>query len=306
MVGIEQTALITGVVVLVGGFLYAAVADLREREVSDSLWQALGLAGFVLGVVAISPGGALPVALWIVVAALTLEHMFAWDERIGPRLGRHADVIELIAYVLVVVVIAGAVLRNGVGPTAVPVGAVAVLVSVVFARVLFEVGVLYGGADAKALMIAALLVPIFPSPLLVPSGPLSAVPSFLPFSLDLLTNAALLSVIVPLGLAVRNLIRGEFSFPGGFTGYLLPVEELPRRFVWVRDPAFRPEPDDVDEVDTSDEDHRRRVRIAQELTDRGVRRVWVTPQIPFLVLMAAGAITALLAGNLVIDLVSWL
>jgi prepilin signal peptidase PulO-like enzyme (type II secretory pathway) len=35
-----------------------------------------------------------------------------------------------------------------------------------------------------------------------------------------------------------------------------------------------------------------------------VSRVWVTPQLPFLVLMAAGTFTGLLAGNLLLDLFS--
>jgi prepilin signal peptidase PulO-like enzyme (type II secretory pathway) len=57
-------------------------------------------------------------------------------------------------------------------------------------------------------------------------------------------------------------------------------------------------------AETSEDDRRERVKAAQELEASGVTRVWVTPQIPFLVLMAAGAVVALLAGNLVLDLLA--
>ena len=304
MVGLAETALAAGVAALVLGFLYAAASDLRDREVSDRLWQLLGVVGLVLGAVAVSPGGLLPEALWVAVAALTLEHMFSWDERLGERGAVYADLIEFGAYLVVGLVVVLAVVRWGVGASAVPFAVVAVLATVIFARVLFEVGILYGGADAKALMIAGLLVPTFPAPLLMGNGGPLSVPSFLPFAIDLLMNAALLSVVVPVAVAVRNARDGRFEFPRGFTGYSIPVRELPRRFVWVRDPAYPAAREEEAEIETSREDHALRVKIAEALSARGVDRVWVTPQIPFLVLMAAGAIAALLAGNLVVDLIA--
>jgi archaeal preflagellin peptidase FlaK len=306
VVGLGDGLLDAGVALLLAGFAYAAVSDLREREVTDRLWQVLGVAGFLLGGVAVAPGGVVPIAVWVLVAALTLEHMFAWDERLGGRVERYADLIEVVAYTAVVAVVAVVALRAGVGPSGVPISAIAVLVTVVFARVLFEAGVLYGGADAKALMIAGLLVPLYPSPWLVPSpGPIS-VPAILPFAIDLLMNAAVLSLFVPLSIGVRNAVRGDLELFRGFTGYYLPVSELPRRFVWVRDPAAGPAAEDEESVETSEEDRTRRAAIAEKLTAAGVSRVWVTPQLPFLVLMAAGAVAALLAGNLVVDLIQLL
>jgi archaeal preflagellin peptidase FlaK len=302
VVGLEAGLLDVGVVLLLAGFAYAAVSDLKDREVNDRLWQILGVAGLVVGAAAVAPGGALPLALWFAVAALTLEHMFAWDERLGGRIERYADLIELVAYggIVALVVVAGA--RVGVGPSGVPLAVIAVLSTVVFARILFEAGVLYGGADAKALMISGLLVPLFPSPWWGPATTPFSVTAFLPFSVDLLMNAALISVVIPFVLAVRNAARGQFRFPGGFTGYSLPVSELPLRYVWVRDPAAGTVAEEDEKVETSEEDRERRAKLAATLTARGVTRVWVTPQVPFLVLMAAGAVTALLAGNLVVDL----
>jgi len=290
-----------GALVLVGGLLYAAVADLRTREVSDRLWQVVGSIGAVVGGALVAPGGLLPLALWAVAAALALEHLFPWDDALGERHAAQVPVLEVVAYVGALVAVGTCAARGGVGPSSVPIEVIALVVTVVLARALFELGVLYGGADAKALIVSGVLVPTFATPLLTAPAADLLLLHVLPFSLTLLTDAALLSVVVPLTLAVRNIVRGEFTFPRGFTSYTLDVAQLPHRFVWVRDHALG-EDTLVDDVETSADDTRRRVEIARKLEAQGVRRVWVTPQLPFLVLLAAGTIAGLLVGNLLLDL----
>jgi len=304
VLGLSEGIQATEVVLLVGGLGYAAVADWRSREVTDRLWQVLGVIGFALGAVVVGAGGAFPLVLWGVVGVLALEHMFPWDEGLGPRVGRYADLLELAAYGVVVVLVGWAAVRAGVSDSAVPLSVIALLATILFARALFETSVLYGGADAKALMIAGLLVPLFPSPVWSPSGALVPFTSVVPFSVDLLMNAALFSVGIPIAIAIRNLRHGEFRGVRGFLGYLLPVRELPRRYVWVRDPTFGDARNEEAEIETSEEDRQRRVEIARDLSARGVEQVWVTPQIPYLVPMAFGAVAALLAGNLVVDLIT--
>lgn len=297
MFGLGQEVLAAQVVLLVGGFVYAAVADWREREVTDRLWQVLGVSGVVLGGVIIAPGGATALALWLVVGAFALEHMFPWS--LGARFERYEDLLDLAIYVVVILIVVGSIARVGVGPSAVPYAVVAVVASVVFARALFEAGILYGGADAKALMIAGVLIPLFPNPLLVPSPSSLTVTAIFPFSVNLLMDAALLSVAIPLGILVLNVSRGEIHGLRTFTGYRIPVRELPHRYVWLRDPMFGDARAEEDAIETTEQDRERREKIARELTERGVERVWVTPQIPYLVLLAAGAVAALLVGNLV-------
>jgi archaeal preflagellin peptidase FlaK len=289
----------------VAGLGYAAVVDWREREVTDRLWQVMGLLGVILGGIAVGPGGPVPLALWLLVGAFVLQHLFAWDDALGPSLDRFADVIEGVAYLGVILVVVLVAFRVGIGPDAVPLPVLAVLVTVLFARGLFELGVLYGGADAKALMIAGVVLPLFATPLLPQAPAVATLLAVLPFSVNLLMDAAILSIAIPIAIGLRNASRGEFQFPRGFSGYMLPVRELPHQFVWLKDPAVGREGSERD-AETSEDDRRERVRIAGELEARGIDRVWVTPQIPFLVLMAAGAVSALLAGNFVLDLLSWL
>jgi preflagellin peptidase FlaK len=263
----------------------------------------LGIAGFALGFVVVVPGGLLPVLLWLLVGAFVLQHLFAWDVRMGPRWERYADLLEMVVYVVVIVVVVVALFRVGLGPSGVPVSVAAVLVSVLFARGLFEAGILFGGADAKALMIAGLLVPMFPNPLLAPPASIAPITQVLPFSLNVLMNSALFSVAVPLAIAVRNARTGELHGLAGFVGYSIPVEELPRRYVWVHDPMFGPGREEEKSIETSEDDRKRREALAKELSSRGVSRIWVTPQVPFLVVMACGVVGALLAGNVLFDLI---
>jgi len=299
---LSEALLVTEVALLLAGLGYASFTDLKTREVPDPLWQGLGLAALGLGGVAIAPGGAVPLALWLLVGLLTLQHMFAWDVRLGDAVERYADLLELAFYVATIVLVALAAIHYGLGPSAVPYAVLALLATVVFARGLFELGILFGGADAKALMVAGFLVPVLSAPLYVPNAASAALNAWLPFAVNLLMDAALASIAIPIALAVRNVGRREFSFPRGFTGYSLPVEELPSRFVWVRDPAV-PSRDRAEEgIETSEDDQRHRASMAADLRARQIRRVWVTPQIPFVVVMAVGALLALLAGNLLLDL----
>lgn len=302
MTGLADSTLAAGAIVLVAGFAYAAWADLKEREVTDALWQVLGILGFGIGLVATAPGGVLPTVLWVVVGLFVIQHLFAWDTHLGPTGERYADLIEIVLYIVVVVIVGVAYAIVGIGPSAVPVSVVAVLVTVLLARGLFEAGILFGGADAKALMIAGFLVPMFPDPLIAPAASVAPVTTILPFGVTVLMNAALFSVVVPLAIAIRNLARGEFHGLSSFIGYTIPVDELPQKYVWVRDPMFGEAREEEETIETSEDDRQRRAAIAEELRAKGVQRVWVTPQIPFLVILGAGVVTGLLFGNVLFDL----
>lgn len=279
---------------------YAAYRDVRSREVDDSVWLVLAVVGAGLQLVVRFGDGAVPFVLWVLVAGFVLEHIVPWDVRLERLHPSFPGIVEAVLYggVGVALVVAG--LTVGLGPSDLPLGVVAVYVMVLVARALFEFGILYGGADAKAIMVAALVLPLDPTPVLgVPTaaGPILAV---YPFALTLLMDAALLAVVVPVALAARNLAAGTFDLRHGFTSFRLAVAELPRRFVWLRDPTWsRTEEADVE---TSEEDAQLRGRQAHELEARGVREVWVTPQLPFILFLWAGAVAAVVVGNLLFDL----
>ncbi|MCI4351332.1 MAG: prepilin peptidase [Thermoplasmata archaeon] len=288
-----------GIAATLVGLSYAAWSDWKTREVSDHLWEIMAAIGAVTGFFAFGTTGPVAAVLWVVASLFVVQHLVPWDvpvERLG---GWVPGVVELGFYLGTFLVLAAAFLRFGLGPEGVPVAVVAVYASVVLARVMFEVGLLYGGADAKALMVAGLLVPLDAAPLVALPTTASTVLAIYPFALTLIMNAALLSLAIPIGIALRNVRAGDFEFPRGFVGYRIPVEQLPEKFVWLRDPTFRRE---SEAAETSGEDRKIRERQARDLVSAGVKETWVTPQLPFVVLIAAGGLAAVLAGNLLFDL----
>lgn len=286
---------------LVIGLGYAAWEDWRTREVRDGLWQGLALLGLVLGAVDLAPSGPVALGTWLLVGLFMVQHLVGWDAPIGRRWPELPFWLEVAMYAGVLVIVAALVLSRGLGGGGVPFPVLALLATVLLARGLFEVGVLYGGADAKALMVAGILVPVFTDPLLPLPANARLFLDIYPYSVNLLMDAALLSLAVPVALALLNLRAHRFRFTTGFTCYPLPTERLSQEFVWLKEPAL-PSPDPEPETSEQDLDLRRRQQA--ELTARGVREVLVTPQLPFVVLLAVGAVVALLAGNLLFDLVA--
>ncbi|WP_410766169.1 prepilin peptidase [Haloferax sp. DFSO60] len=84
----------------------------------------------------------------------------------------------------------------------------------------------FGGADAKALMVFAILLPTFPSYTLGETVlPLTRTTLGV-FSMTILTNTVILGLGYPLMLAARNLTEGEFEFPISFVGRKVSVPSL--------------------------------------------------------------------------------
>ncbi len=293
------------VAVLLVGLGIGAIADWRAREVTDHLWQAMATLGVALGAIALAPEGLRTVALWLVVGALALEQLFPWDLALEPVNERLPDLLELGAFLAVGLLLAAAAFGAGVGPGGIPTAVAAGFAGIVLARVLFELRVLYGGADAKALIATAVIVPVLTVAVLPLPGTAGTILALYPFPLTLLMDAALMALAAPIALAVRNARRGEFRGLRGFTTYSIPVSELPDHFAWLKEPA----PTDAEaeeEPETTEEDRALRERQRDRLLAEHVDRAWVSPQIPFLVLLFAGGILAVIAGNLIFDLVALL
>jgi archaeal preflagellin peptidase FlaK len=291
------------VVVLLGGLGLAAYQDWRIREVGDGVWQGMGLIGAAVGFIEFW-GNPLALVLWALVSLWALEHLFPWDAPIERYSERLPGWIELGVYIGVLAALIVSGVEFGVGGTGVPLAIIGVAGAILLARGLFEIGVLYGGADAKALMIAGLLLPLDPTPLWSPPIA-SALLEYYPFALTVLIDAALFAVVVPIAIAVRNVSAHEFTFPRGFTGYTIPVAELPNRFVWIKDPTFSGSTSEEEaEPQTTEEDRALRQRQADELVKQGVKRVWVTPQLPFILWILSGTLAALVAGNLIFDILT--
>jgi preflagellin peptidase FlaK len=87
----------------------------------------------------------------------------------------------------------------------------------------------FGGADAKAFMLVAVLFPVYPTYYL-PGAALPLEPSLVGvFSLTILSNTVLAGVVYPLGVAVGNLARGRFAW-AMFLGKPVAVDRIPAAY----------------------------------------------------------------------------
>ena len=157
----------------------------------------------------------------------------------------------------------------------------------------FQMRLLFGGADAKALMALAILVPIQPH---IGDFPLWL--SFLPGSWTIFANATILFLFIPLSLFVYNIAKGNLRFPHSFMGYVISVEKAKQTFVWPmekikdgkRKLVYMPKNFDIEEELAEFEKH-------------GITDIWVTPKIPFMIPLLAGFLVSFILGDILLQIV---
>lgn len=165
----------------------------------------------------------------------------------------------------------------------------------VFAAVVYGLwwlGLIAGGADAKALMALALLVPF---PIRFTEGvPLLASP--MPGSFAVLANSLVAFLVIPLALLLWNAAHGNLRFPHLLLGVKREARDVRRGHSWP--------------MEVVDAEGRRSTRLfasrmaegeVDEAFERvqalGAERVWVTPKIPFMLPLLAGFVLAFTAGD---------
>ena len=154
--------------------------------------------------------------------------------------------------------------------------------------VMYQLGLLFGGADAKALMAIAILVPTQPNLLNYPIAK-----TLLPFSFVIFVNSLILFLAIPIGLFIYNLTKKDFRFPHMFLGYKTTITKAKQKFVWPLEKIvdgkiklmYMPK-----KFDAEDEYH--------ELEKHGFKEIWVTPKVPFMIPLLAGYIFSFIIGDI--------
>jgi len=189
-----------------------------------------------------------------------------------------------------------------------------------FSIVIFYAGG-FGGADAKALMCLALVLPFFPTSLPAPLFNVSPISQTF-FPLSVFSNSVLLAALMTLVMlgynAVWRVRTGRKLFEGKYknasvgrkilvliTGYKVSVQKLKDK--WHVYPL-----EDAEE-DSENNLNRKLVAVPKdegrdavvERLDKAVKtgkisdNVWATPGLPFLIFITAGMILALFVGDIV-------
>ncbi|MFQ5553465.1 MAG: A24 family peptidase C-terminal domain-containing protein, partial [Thermoplasmata archaeon] len=274
---------------------FASVADWRTRRVGDGPWALMAGAGLALLAVelASTPSDPLPYLILIPPALLLLDVLW---ERGGGRFAYASTLLFYGLSGLAVLLLLIGFPGQGVDEQGLIVRGLGVLTVILLGYVFYYLGLLKGGADAKAFMAIGVLVPGYPSlgplPLLAVGPPLLAPFELLfPFAMTTLLWGALLLIGLPIAFLLRNLIRRDRRWPQMLLGYKAPVDQLPP-FAWT-----------LQEVKDGEVLHRVLPRTTTQEADTealraaGVHRVWVTPQIPFLIPLTVGFLLAFLVGN---------
>ncbi len=159
----------------------------------------------------------------------------------------------------------------------------------------FQMRLLFGGADAKALMALAILVPIQP---VIEGFPLWRPYLSLPGSWIIFANATILFLLIPISLLIINIGKRNLRFPHCLLGYVISVEKAKQTFVWPmekikdgkRKLVYMPKNFDVDEE-------------LAEFEKLGIKEIWVTPKIPFMIPLLAGFLAAFILGDILLQIV---
>lgn len=292
----------------------AAASDVRTRRVRDPVWVGLGTLGLLLLAAEI----ALSYGWWndwlFLVSAAILFYAVFYGHPILEEDGLHLRPVRLLVLsAAAAAFVAALLLPNPMAAWYLPAGAV-VLPDVQMATIpvmlivyqgLYQVGLLRGGADAKALMALTLLVPLYPDaspfPLLRAAPAVEdAMRVLFPFSLVVLVDAALFMLAVPLAYLVVNLTRREFEWPVGFLGTKVPIDALPAH-AWVMERVDEHGERYAVLVPSREADERAEV---EKLRAAGATRIWVETKIPFVVLLVLGFFAAFFLGNLILGALS--
>jgi prepilin signal peptidase PulO-like enzyme (type II secretory pathway) len=288
-----------------GVLLYAARSDLRTRRVGDWCWWAfLALGLVVLEAQLISAGESFLFLLTPFYVAVFFFSLWYEGEVLGDNVRRRdSAVVAVLANIAAVAVFA---LQLAAGPLDPSKGAgfrhlqlLLIPVMMLVAYMLYRTQLLSGGADAKAFLSLAVLVPFFPDAFLRVLVPPSLFLLICPFVLAVFFNGAFFTLFNPVGIFLYNLARGERGRLMAFA-YRVPIAKARRKkFIWISECIV---------------DGRRKLlyfrfrghtaRWKREQLDllekEGERKVWVQPQIPFMVQLCAGFIFTFALGNIIL------
>jgi preflagellin peptidase FlaK len=173
----------------------------------------------------------------------------------------------------------------------------AIPVMMFFFVVMYMLGLIRGGADAKAMISLAILFPLYPAlggfPLL--HGSTGSAQLLFPFAFVILFTAAIITALTPIYYLSRNLASRDMKFPQSLFGYKAEHSQLKGKHVWLMERMeggehviyVRPK---------KDEDLEKEINL---LVRSGHTRLWITPMIPFLVPMLLSLVFSTVVGNLI-------
>jgi len=160
----------------------------------------------------------------------------------------------------------------------------------------------FGGADVKAVISLALLFPGYPYlSLFHLCLPVTGIPPLGIFLFSMITNAILITISAPLTLFLYNLFRRDLS-PLMFIGWRVRIANLKakKHYKLMHQIEARVKPEEWKYVWGGVEPREEILSHLDDLERKGkIKKVWITPELPFIVYLTAGFFTALLYGDFI-------
>ncbi|ADI73598.1 Peptidase A24B, FlaK domain protein [Methanohalobium evestigatum Z-7303] len=181
-----------------------------------------------------------------------------------------------------------------------------------FVYVLFSFNA-FGGADAKLMIIISIIIPAFPEiDMFGYTLPLNPVPPINLFAFSVFANAVILTIIVPVGLFIYNLIKEPLSEVFNKPWYM---------FLGYKTSVYESIPDHIrllEEYEETNEGIRagfsrsgkkidsETIEELRNYADKNLisKRIWVTPGLPFMIPITVGFLTTVVYGDLIFYLTS--
>ena len=180
----------------------------------------------------------------------------------------------------------------------------------IFVYILFQIGT-FGGADAKSLIMMSIILPVYPEIHVLnyyfPINP----PLINIFALGIFSNAVLLTIVVPLGLATFNIIKlgAKIDKPLYiFIGYKTKISNLANKHIKLIQyheelngkikSRFKRGGVEVNENILNNLNNLYKKGLIEEY-------VWVTPSLPFMIPITIGFFAGILYGDIILELVKF-
>lgn len=276
--------------------LYASYTDIKERRVRDIVWLVMGVTGgLFLLLQMILEGMSWEYFLIFVPVTILFASMFF---EFKPVFDREKKSLNVKIMLLFIAGLAAFIYQfNALAGATYFYRLLSIPLLILVFYVFYQVNILHGGADAKALMTLAIFVPFYPKfldfPLIqIGSERVSdAVELMFPFAFLVLMNGVLFVIWIFLAFFLYNALKGDVRIPEMLLGYKMDIGVAERKFVWPM----------VKVVDG------KKVRVLfprnveedtlQKLKEHGAKRIWVTPKMPFIVALTGGFLISVFFGN---------
>jgi preflagellin peptidase FlaK len=284
---------------------FASYTDFKTRRVKNEVWMLMGFVGGVILLIQMFYDSvAWEYYLIFVPVGILFASMFFEHEPLYDSENKKFNFKIFIVYILGIIALHYQFYSSA-GETFFY-QLLTIPVLIVFFFILYQFGAIHGGADAKALMTLAIFVPFYPHffgfPVIQFSSDRVAetMELFFPFAFLILMNSVIFVVWAFLAFFVFNAAKKDFGFPEMILGYKMDIEEVEKKFVWPMERIVDEERVLVLFPKKNDPDSLKRLK------EEGVKRIWITPKIPFIVFLTAGFIISVFLGNLFVAFIELL